>query len=51
MCNSAILNFAVIARRLQLERERYRMLEASDTATSNVKTTEFRAQLHEQGCN
>ena len=42
------LNFAVLARRLQVETERYRILEASDTATFHAKTIEFRALLHEQ---
>ena len=48
MCNSAILNFEAIARRLYVETERYGILEASDTATFHSKTTEFHAQLHEQ---
>ena len=48
MCNSVILNFEVIARRLQVETERYRIFEASDTSTFHAKTIEFRAQLHKQ---
>ena len=47
MNNSAILNFEVIARRLWVETEIYRTLEANDAAIFDSKTIEFCEQLHD----